>query len=135
MTSTNLKMTDIPSLTDTPEVQANENDDQVDKATQGHQTRQVSGDFTMTQAECRDGFVLVLQDNTDLNGAFNCDFPAAAQIAARTMTVVNLTGQTCTVRANGGGGHTLAVSDGNAQHLHYDGSNVRALAAAIAWPE
>lgn len=135
MTSTNLKMTDIPSLTDEPEVQANERDDQLDKATQGNQTRQVSGSFAMTQDECRDGHVLILQDNTDLNGAFNCDFPPVAQVAARAMSVVNLTGQTCTVRADGGGGHTLAISDGDAQQLYCDGSNVRALAAAIAWPE
>jgi len=97
----------------------------------------ISGSGAMTAAQARERGTQVLIADTDGPVApFTWDFPDATP---RRLVVVNLTDETATVRAAGGGGVTLAIAGadsdaaGWAQDLVYDGTDVRPVAPAVAW--
>jgi len=128
MPTPNLQITHIVATQDQKEVTANAAFDALDGAMNGVATKVIAADDTLTTSETRDNFLIILEPDSTLaaSAGFTLDFPDTNK---RFMAFVNNTGFPCTLRNSVGGGSTVAVADGAAVIVHYDGTDVRALGA------
>lgn len=132
MPTPNLQITHISASQDQKEVTANEALDDLDNAMNGSDTKTINGNDTLTTAEARENAVIILQAGSALAAGFTLDMPDDNK---RRLVIVNLTGQTCTVQGSSpdSADNTVDVTDGNAQDLYFDGTDIRQVAPAVTW--
>ena len=124
MASPNLAIVDLGSNSDQPEVPVNAAVKKLDESENDSITFTITGTTTPTSAEATENFMYIL------DGTPGAGFDFTVPNAKRKFAVQNDTGQTATIKA-GGGGLSVTLATGLVQQFWTDGSDVKALAAAV----
>lgn len=124
MASPNLGIVHLASLSEQPEVVVNAAIDKLDRSENDSITYTVAGNVIVTSSEATENFMHIL------DGTPGAGFDWTMPNAKRKFAVQNDSGQTATIKA-AGGGLTVALLTGKVQHFWTDGSDIKALAAAV----
>ena len=124
MASPNLAIPALASNSDQPEVVVNAATDILDRSENDSITHTITGNTTVTATEATENFMHIL------DGSPGSGFDWTMPNAKRKFAVQNDSGQTATIKASGVG-LSVTLTTGSVQHYWTDGSDIKALAAAV----